>query len=133
MKRFFAVGSTLLLFTSFGFSQRTPGRVAGSNQNPQANRVTAGPKTAAAAPAAPMSKNDVQEFQNAKAADPDLSEADFRELREYSRQLHAIGKDVSVVQLSSALHKHKGDIMAALKDSGVSGKQARSIVSEHRR
>jgi len=84
---------------------------------------------------AALSAEDSQEFQNTRTRYPDLSESDFRTLKEYSRQLHAIGKEVSVETLESTLQKHNGDMLAALKDKtvGASGKQARSMVAAHRR
>lgn len=115
------------------FAQRTPGRVAGSINNAQADRLGRGPTPAVPTGLAPMTAAELTDFQNAKNAWPDLTESDFRELQRYSRELHALGKDVSVVKLASILRKRDGDIVRALKDTGISRKEVSSLVAAHRK
>ncbi|MGB8521613.1 MAG: hypothetical protein WCD43_01485 [Candidatus Acidiferrales bacterium] len=115
------------------FAQHTPGRVAGSINNAQADRLGRSPTPAVPSGFAPMTADELKDFQNVKNVWPDLTESDFRELQRYSRELHGLGKEVSVVKLATALRERDGDIVRALKDTGISGKQASSLVAAHRK
>jgi hypothetical protein len=109
--------------------QRTPGRVAGSINNPQANRPSGAPKARQARAFAPLTADEVSQFQQAKAAMPELTESDFRDLLQFSQELHGLGKSASAVELAATLHQRGGDLVRTLKDYGLSGKQAKRLAA----
>jgi hypothetical protein len=128
---FFALAPTTVL------AQRIPGRVGGSPNNPQANRPskaktddTAGGRAFAVAPLTP---DQIEEYQRAKALMPDLSRTDFQKLSFFRDQINVLlSKQMTAVDLAARLHQRHGDIARVLRDVGLSKKAAKELIEKTR-
>jgi len=107
--------------------ERTPGRVGGSTNNPQAHR----PAPAHAAAVAALSSDEQQEYRAVLAAMPDATPQVFHQLRFISDQSKALGKQIDTVELAKLVAKRHGDAVGALRrDVKLSGHDAKKIFNE---
>jgi hypothetical protein len=107
--------------------QHVPGRVGGSTNSPQVRRPTTSP-AARSAPPPPIAGEDQAEFDAASKDLPNLTSTEFARLRFLSTNLQTMGKkDIAVLDLAKRLSNRHGDVVAALRDSGLSKSEAKDL------
>ena len=111
---------------------RTPGRVAGSPNNPSVLRPRGrtGGAVAALDASTALSADEQKQYQLAKQAIPDLTVYDFFRIENLAKALKNYQKEIDPAGLAQKISGTKNHVVAALEKLGIEKKEAKKMNAE---